>query len=85
MGEFLNKIVVLDVDASYVYIGTLKSVSDKTLQLGDADVHDLRDSATTRERYILDTKLHGLRTNRSSVYVSRTQIVSFSLLNEILT
>ena len=84
INEFINKIVVLDVESMYVYIGTLKSVSDKTVALSNADVHDLRDSKTTRERYILDTRLHGLRTNRTGVLVSRSQIVSVSLLDEII-
>lgn len=84
MEEFLNKVVVLDVESMYVYIGTLAAISDKTLILSNADVHDLRDSKTTRERYILDTKVHGLRMNRSGVQVSRRQVVSISLLDEIL-
>ncbi len=84
MEEFLKKIVVLDVESMYVFIGTLEAISDKTLTLSNADVHDLRDSKTTRERYVLDTKLHGLRTNRTGVQVSRHQVVSVSLLDEIL-
>lgn len=82
--HFLNRQVVVDVEAMYVYIGEVENVSDKTLTLINADVHDLRDSETTRERYVLDTKLHGVRANRQRVLLSRTQVLSMSLLEDIL-
>ena len=82
--HFLNREVVVDVEAMYVYIGEVENVSDKTVTLINADVHDLRDSETTRERYVLDTKLHGVRANRQRVLVSRTQVLSMSLLEDIL-
>ena len=73
--HFLNREVVVDVEAMYVYIGEVENVSDKTVTLINADVHDLRDSETTRERYVLDTKLHGVRANRQRVLLSRTQVL----------
>lgn len=82
--HFLNREVVVDVEAMYVYVGEVEQVSDKTVTLINADVHDLRDSETTRERYVLDTKLHGIRANRNRVLVSRTQVLSMSLLEDIL-
>ena len=82
--HFLNREVVVDVEAMYVYIGEVENVSDKTVTLINADVHDLRDSETTRERYVLDTKLHGVRANRQRVLLSRTQVLSMSLLEDIL-
>lgn len=85
MESFLNQEVVVDVEAVYVYAGTLVEVTDKTITLANADVHDLRDSETTRERYVLDTKLHGIRANREKVYVSRHQVVSVSLVADIMT
>lgn len=85
MDSFLNQEVVVDVEAVYVYAGTLQAIDDKTITLINADVHDLRDSETTRERYVLDTKLHGVRANRQQVFISRSQIVSVSLVADILT
>ena len=82
--HFLNREVVVDMEAIYVYIGEVENVSDKTVTLINADVHDLRDSETTRERYVLDTKLHGVRANRQRVLLSRTQVLSMSLLEDIL-
>jgi len=74
----------VDVESLYVYVGTLTGVSDKTITLVDADVHDLRDSVTTRERYILDSKLHGIRTNRERVLIQRSHVVSMSALDDVV-
>ena len=84
MDELKGREVVLDVESMFVYVGTLTEVNDKTAILKNADVHDLRDSATTRERYVLDSKLHGIRANRKRVMVQRNQIVSVSLLDDVL-
>ena len=57
--ELVGKIIVVDVESSFVYLGRLQEVRDKTLLLKNADVHDLRDSTTTREVYIRDARVHG--------------------------
>ena len=84
MDRLLNQQVVVDVESQFVYLGVLAEVSDSTIVLADADVHDLRDSNTTRERYVLDSKLHGIRTNRRQVLIPRQQVVSLSLLDDII-
>ena len=84
MNEFLNRNVVIDVEAQFVYVGELAAVNVKDVVLVNADVHDLRDSATTREVYVLDTKVHGITANRKRVAVARSQIVSISLLEDVL-
>lgn len=84
MQEFLSQIVVVDVAAQFVYLGRLENIGDHTLTLADADVHDLRDSNTTRERYVLDARMHGLQPNRKRVFVAREQVVSVSLLEDVL-
>lgn len=76
--------VVIDVQAPYVFVGTLEAVDEHSVQLSHVDVHDLRDSNTTRERYLLDTRTDGIRTNRRRVFVQRSQIVSISALDDIL-
>ena len=84
MEEYLQRNVVIDVESLFVYVGELQTVSEKNVSLVNADVHDLRDSNTTRERYVLDTKLHGIRPNRRRVLIGRTQIISISLLDDVL-
>lgn len=75
---------MLDVNGSYVYLGTLTGWDDKYLTLEPADVHDLRDTATSRERYILDSRRHGIRFNRERVHVRWDEIVSISALEDVL-
>ena len=76
--------VVLDVVSPYVYVGTLRGWDHRYLILEDADVHDLRDSATTRELYVLDCKRHGVGENRRRVFVSRDAVVSLSALDDVI-
>lgn len=85
MDKLLKQNVVVDVESMFVFLGELTEVTDKTITLVNADVHDLRDSTTTRERYILDSKLDGIRSNRERVYISRAGIVSMSKLDDIIT
>ena len=82
--RLIGQPVVLDVTSPYVYLGTLAEVDHKYLILTDADVHDLRDTKTTRELYVLDSKRHGISANRSRVLVSRDEIVSLSALADVV-
>lgn len=84
MEELINKVVVVDVESPYVFVGTLITVTEKTLTLDHADVHDLRDSNTTRERYLLDSRRDGVRANRHRVYIHQRQVVSVSELDDVI-
>lgn len=84
MESLLNNIVVVDVTSMFVYIGELTGISDKTLTLQNVDVHDLRDSKTTRERYVLDARRFGVHANRRRVLIQLNQVVSASALEDVL-
>lgn len=84
MEEFIGKQVVVDVEPPFVYMGRLHAVLDKTLVLKNADVHDLRDSTTTREVYVREARLHGVQPNRKTVYVRLEKVVSLSPLEEVI-
>jgi hypothetical protein len=75
--------VVLDVASPYVYIGTLAGFELGYFVLEQADVHDLRDTTTTRELYVLDTKRHGVNWNRERVLVRASDVVSLSKLDDV--
>lgn len=81
--ELIGQVVVLDMSAPFIYLGTLLEADHRYLILIDADVHDLRESRTSREQYILDSREHGVRVNRAKVYVSRDEVVSFSALDDV--
>jgi len=80
----LGRQVVLDLASQYVTIGTLAGADHRYLILEQADVHDLRDSNTTRELYVLDCKRHGVGTNRKRVLVRRDEVVSLSALDDVI-
>ncbi len=81
--RYLGKVVVVDVEAPYVYIGTLVRYDGHFLELRDADVHDLRDSTSTRELYVLESSQYGVRRNRRAVQIRTEKIVSISLLSDV--
>jgi hypothetical protein len=72
------------MSSPYVYVGTLRGSSGNYLILADADGHDLRDTATTRDRYVLDCALHGIHANRQMVWVNVAQIVALSRLSDVI-
>ena len=84
MDQLINEVVVIDVEPLYVYLGRLVEFSEKTITLKDADVHDLRDSMTTRERYVLDARHDGVTPNRKLVYIRQDQIISISALQDVV-
>ena len=77
--------VVLDLAAAWVYLGTLDSWDAVHLVLTDADAHDLRDTSTTREMYVLEAARHGVAPNRKRALVRRDAVVGLSRLEDVLT
>ncbi len=81
---FTGHQVVLDTRGELVYIGTLEKVGSWFLTLTDADVHDLQETRTSKEVYIMEAAKHGIKKNRQSVLVRRSEVVSISLLTEVI-
>ncbi len=82
--EFIGKHVVVDVEAPFVYLGRLHAIHEKTLVLKGVDVHDLRDSTTTREVYVRESRVHGIQPNRKTVYIRLEKVVSISPLEDVI-
>jgi hypothetical protein len=80
----IGRVVVIDLSSPFVCLGTLVSIDDAHLVVADADFHDLRDSAATREVYVYDSVRLGIRRNRARVLVSRRDIVAITLFNDIV-
>ena len=85
LGILRGEVVVLDLAAPWVYLGTLKSWDPVHLVLADADAHDLRDTSTTREMYVLEAARHGVAPNRRRVLVRRDAVVALGRLADVLT
>lgn len=81
----LGQMVVLDLHSPYVYLGRLEEVVSGFLILADADAHDLRDTATTRDRYVRERCELGVNANRRRVWVRLGEVVGISRLDDVVT
>lgn len=82
--SLVGKLVVVDTDSRFVYLGRLDRVEIEFVVMKDVDVHDRRESPSTKEQYIMDTKKFGVKPNRKEVRVRKTLVVSLSALDDIL-
>ncbi len=82
--EFLNQRVVIDLRGEYVCLGTLSRIDEHFLEMRNADIHDLRDSDSTRENYVADSVITGIKRNRRRLLVVRTEIVAIGLLKDVV-
>ena len=80
----IGREIVIDVVSPFVYLGKLVAYDAKYVVLEQADVHDLRDTATTRELYVIDSRRLGIRANRERVLVRVGEIVSVSALDDVI-
>ena len=84
VASLIGEVVVLDLSSPFVYIGLLADEQPEYLVLDTVDAHDLRDSSTTREKYIMNCREHGVRANRGRTWVNRREIVGISRLEDVL-
>jgi hypothetical protein len=84
VSELIGEIVVIDLSSPFVCLGTLSRVDDHLLELKNADLHDLRDTDTTRENYVAATKMTGVKRNRKKVFVVRREVVAVSRLADVV-
>jgi hypothetical protein len=54
------------------------------LELHDADLHDLRDTQTTRENYVAASQATGIKRNRRRVLLLRAEVVAISRLEDVV-
>jgi len=76
--------VVVDVTGPYVYVGTLAGADSQWLELTDVDVHDFRDTQSTRELYLLEAHRHGVNRNRARAWVRMAHVMSVSRLADVV-
>ena len=84
LDTYLEKAVVVDTATSFIYLGVLKQVGEHFVTLADVDVHDCNDGSRTKEIYVLEAKRFGIRQNRTEVRVRMDQIISVSLLDDVI-
>jgi small nuclear ribonucleoprotein (snRNP)-like protein len=84
LDEFLDAKVVVDLVSPYVCLGKLVRFDDHFLELRNADLHDLRDTETSRENYVADSVATGIKRNRKRVIVRRSEVVAVSKIEDVV-
>ena len=82
--EFMNEKVVVDLRSHYVCLGTLVRFDEHWLELRNADLHDFRDTDTTRENYVAASRDTGIKRNRRRVLVVRGDVVAIGRLEDVV-
>lgn len=84
MDELIGRAVVVDLRSTFVCLGTLKRVDPGWLELANADLHDLRDTRTSRENYIAESVMTGVKRNRKRILLNREDVVAVSRLDDVV-
>jgi small nuclear ribonucleoprotein (snRNP)-like protein len=84
LDEMIGQRVVVDLRSEYVCLGTLQHIDELFLEMRNADLHDLRDTDSTREIYVAESKKTGIKRNRKRVLLVRTEIVAIVRLEDVV-
>jgi len=82
--DLVNEKVVIDLRSQFVCMGTLLRFDEHFLELKNADLHDLRDTDTTRENYVHSSVATGIKRNRKRVLVFRSDVVAITKLDDVV-
>src|ERR1700730_3920010 len=80
--ELIGQVVVLDLRSPFVCLGKLLRADEDYLELRDADLHDLRDTQTTREIYVASSRATGIKKNRKKILVLRSEVIACSRIED---
>lgn len=84
LSPLLGQEVVLDTAGSIIYLGRLVEVNAEGYWLEDADVRDRVEGHASKERYLIEARLQGIRPSRKRVFVLRSTVISVSALADII-
>ncbi len=78
LDEFANEKVVIDLSSPFVCLGRLVRFDAHFVELKNADLHDLRDTDTSRENYVAAAVRTGIKRNRKRVLIRMAEVVAIS-------
>jgi len=81
--EMIGQKVVVDLRSQFVCLGTLVRVDEHFVEMRNADLHDLRDTDTTRENYVAASCATGVKRNRKRLLLVRADMVAVSRLEDV--
>jgi small nuclear ribonucleoprotein (snRNP)-like protein len=79
--DFFNQRVVIDLRGEFVCLGTLQGADE---HLRNADLHDLRDTDTSRENYVAASVATGIKRNRRRLLLVRSEIIAIARLDDVV-
>ena len=82
--EMSGQVVVVDMKSTFVCLGNLVRVDGQLMEMVDADLHDLRDTQTTRENYVVASRETGVKRNRKRVLIAYSEIVGISRIEDVV-
>jgi hypothetical protein len=83
LDEYLGQKVVIDLSSPFVCLGTLVRADDHFLELKNADFHDLRDTETSRENYVVASVRTGVKRNRKRVLLLWREVAAITRLDDV--
>ena len=83
LDDYLGEKVVVDLKSPFVCLGTLSRIDEQYLEMKSADLHDLRDTDTSRENYVAASVHTGIKRNRKKVLLVRAEIIAISRLEDV--
>lgn len=84
LSQWVGEVVVVDCRAPFLAVGKLSTASDDFLELSDADMHDLRDTSTSRENYLVKISKIGVQANRRNLLIRMDEVVGLSRLDDVI-
>jgi hypothetical protein len=85
ISSLIGQVVVVDLDESYLVIGTLRQIDQQHLLFAEADVHDHHEANCTKEVYLLESLQLGVRFNRKQVAIPRARMLAISRLEDVVS
>ena len=82
--QYKDAFVVVDTASYFLFIGQLVEIGERFLTLEDADVHDRRESSSSNEKYVVESKKYGVRVNRKHVHIRFEEVVCVSRLDDVI-
>jgi hypothetical protein len=84
LSSFIGLVVVADLDDQYIVVGTLTAVAPDHLAFANADLHDHRESNSTKDVYVIESRKIGVRVNRHKLWIPRHRLVALSPLADVV-
>lgn len=84
LNEMIGQRVVVDLNSQFVCLGMLRRADELYLELQDADLHDLRDTRTTRENYVAAAVATGIKRNRKRVLLARGDVIAVARVEDVV-